>query len=225
LAVHEGHTIPTARRPKTIHLITKHGEGVTDVMLKQRLMDAIALFKKARDLKIDAQRAKINAHTKTIAELQKSPASQKRDDKMTKLQAQISECQQLVNQYAAIDEKDRDAVFVALNKWQNSLPYMVSKEVTHFTDNKMMETVAKDAIAARQAYINAAFTEPDGSAKPNGSPAVITYPAPPGLGAGYELDPDNLAVPITRPLTKVVLRLLVSDSVQRHFMIETAYFE
>jgi hypothetical protein len=225
LAAHEGHTIYTAKKPKTIHLITKHGAGVTDVMLKQRLTDAVALFKKVRNDKTEAQRAIITANTKTIAELQKSPASPRRDDKIAKLQVKINDSQQLVSQYAAIDEKNRDAVFDTLDKWAKSLPHMVSKEVTHFTDDAMMETVVQAAISASQARIDAAFTEPDGSAKPNGSQGVITHPAPPGLGAGYELDPNNLAVPISRALTTLVLRLVVADSVQRHFMIETAYFE
>jgi YD repeat-containing protein len=177
--------------------------------------------------KIQVQQAAMAAYQRDIAELQRMPRSPRRDDKIAKLQAKIAAAQALVAEYTAINENNRDEVFGTLNKtpWRKSLPYMVNKEMTRFTDNKMMESIVAAAVAANQAAIDAAFTAPDGNAKPNGTEKVITHPAPPGLGVGYELDPSNLVVPITRPPTKVVLRLLVSDSVQRHFMVETAYFE
>ena len=102
---------------------------------------------------------------------------------------------------------------------------MVSKEVTRFTDNKMLEREAKAAFAKNKTAIDAKFTDPTGASQPKGTTFVVTHPAPPGLGAGYELDPNNVAVPITAPLTKIVFRLILSDDVARQFMVETAYFE
>ncbi|WP_285682059.1 hypothetical protein, partial [Actinoplanes sp. NBRC 103695] len=225
LAAHEGHTILTAAKPKTIHLITKHGEAVTDAMLKQRLLDALQMFRTVRTEKVTKQQELVTNLTRDLTGLQALAANPQRAAKITRMQERIAEAQALIGQYQAIDETSRDEVFAALDKWAKSLPHMVSKEVTHFTDNKMMETIIKAALTANQAAIDAGFTAPDGSSKPNGAQKAITHPSPPGLGAGYELDPANLVVPIARPLSTLVLRLVVSDSVQRHFMIETAYFE
>ncbi|MGW1411915.1 hypothetical protein ACWCPY_38780, partial [Streptomyces sp. NPDC002403] len=225
LAAHEGHTIRTSAKPKTIHLIQKHGQAVTEAMMKQRLTDALQMFKDVRKDKKKVQQDKIDVYDNNIAELQKNPQSPKRDAKISKIQDRRAEALQLIADYDAINEGSRDEVFAALDKWAKSLPHMVSKEVTHFTDDKMMESVIKAAIAAGQARIDAALTDSSGNPKGDGAQGAITHPAPPGLGEGYELDRNNLVVPISRPLTKVVLRLVVSDSVQRHFMIETAYFE
>jgi hypothetical protein len=224
LQAHEGHSILTAAKQKEIHLISKHGEHVTDVTLKKRLTDAIALFEKIRGDKIAVQQATIQNITNDIQREQRNQSS-KSANKVARYQQAIADCNALIVQYQAINGNSRDEVFDALDKWKKSLPGMVSKEVTRFTDNKVMETVVRDAIQANHAKIDAAFTEPDGSAKSNGSPTVITHPAPAGLATGYELDVNNIPVPISRPLTKAVLRLLISDSLQRHFMVETAWFE
>ncbi|MEE1774138.1 hypothetical protein PUR34_39710, partial [Streptomyces sp. JV185] len=225
LAAHEGHIILTSAKPKTIHLIQKHGQAVTEAMMKQRLTDALQIFKDVRNDKKRVQQDKIDVYDSNIAELQKNPQSAKRDGKISKIQLRRAEALQLIADYDAINAADRDEVFAALDKWAKSLPHMVSKEVTHFTDDKMMESVIKAAIVAGQARIDAALTDSSGNPKSDGAQGVITHPSPPGLGEGYELDRNNLVVPISRPLTKVVLRLVVSDSTQRHFMIETAYFE
>ncbi|MGH7928297.1 MAG: hypothetical protein ACREQV_10925, partial [Candidatus Binatia bacterium] len=230
LAVHEGHKILTAAKPKEIHLITKHGEKVTDAMLKKRLTDAIDLFKVKRARKIQIQLAKIASVQKDLDRERRNYAmnpSGKTAKKIQRYEQDITECNGLISGYQAINENDREAVFDALNnpRWREPGESMVTKEATHFTDNKVMEVVARDAISANRLTIDAAFSNPDGSAKPNGTSAEITYPVPPGVGAGYELDPNNLVVPISRPLSKVILRLLISDGTQRHFMIETAYFK
>ncbi|WP_229706271.1 hypothetical protein, partial [Micromonospora sonchi] len=225
LAAHEGHTILTAAKPKTIHLITKHGESVTDAMLKQRLTDALDMFKTVRNDKIQKQQDVINALTRDLTEQQTFAPNPKRLEKIRKLTERIAAAQATITEYRSIDETKRDQVFAALDKWAKSLPHMVSKEVTHFTNNKMMESTIQAALAAKKSVIDAAFTAPDGSSKPTGSQTGVSHPAPAGLGRGFELDPDNLVVPITRPLTTLVLRLVISDDTQRHFMIETAYFE
>jgi hypothetical protein len=226
LAAHEGTTVLVGKKgPKTIHLLTQHGEAVTDAMLIDRLNEALRLFDVTRKDKVRAQQAVVNAMNVQLAELAKRPVSVKRDESIAKATRRRDEATALIAGYNAIDPKDRDAVFKTLDKWSSSLPHMVSQEVTRFTDNKVMEREATAAFAARKPAIDAAFTDPSGGSKPKGSTFVVTHPAPPGLGAGYELDKDNNAVPITAPLTKIVFRLILSDEAARHFMVETAYFE
>jgi hypothetical protein len=224
LAVHEGHTILTAAKPKTIHLLSRHGETVTDVDLQKRLKDFIALFRQVRADKITIQSDTIAALQTQIADLLRNPQTQRRDEKIAKIQDRIDGARLLVGQYQAIDDKNRDQVFEYLDKWKKGLPNMVSKEVTRFTDNKVMEATVKAAIAANQARIDAALVLPDGTPRSNGDQTSIRHPAPPGLAAGYELDANNEPVPITRALTTVELRLVVSDSANRYFMVETGYF-
>ncbi|MFL9684484.1 hypothetical protein [Streptomyces sp. KL110A] len=225
LAAHEGHQILTAKKPKTIHLITKHGQSVTSAMLEQRLIDAVNMFKSVRQDKIGVQQGIVTNRKARIDQLLQNPPSDRRDERISKEEGLIAEARRLIQEYQAIDETKRDEVFAALDKWAKSLPHMVSPEVTHFTDDAEMEKLVKAAILANRADIDGKFTDGNGNPKIEGTPGVVTHPSPVGLGAGYELNEDNVAVPITRPLDTVVLRLVVSDSARRYFMIETAYFE
>ncbi|MCP2304008.1 hypothetical protein LV79_003713, partial [Actinokineospora globicatena] len=223
LANYEGHVILTAAKPKDIHLIGKHGEKFTDVMMKDRLNSFVAEFRRLRADKVAYQRNVVAAATTRLARLQGDPVGNAARIQST--QDAINAANKLITDYNAISDTDRDAVFDMLDKWSKSLSGMASKMVTRFTDDNKIEPLARAAIAANQAAIDAAFTEANGDPKPNGTQKAITHPAPPGLGAGFEMDATNTPVEITRVLSKVVFRLIVSDAANRHFLIETGYFE
>jgi hypothetical protein len=147
----------------------------------------------------------------------------KRKKKLASLTKLIAEDKQAADDLRAVDPQDRDAVAELMNKWQEGGMYTAS--VTKFTNEQLMEQAINKAVTDNMPAIEAKFLRPDGTVADAGANLMIRAQVLQNLGIGYELDPRNQIVKISRPLTTIVAIIVLVDSANGHFVVETAYPE
>ncbi|MEM8528695.1 MAG: DUF4157 domain-containing protein, partial [Bacteroidota bacterium] len=135
---HEGHTILTSGKSKTIHLYSKH-LNVTEAELQEELENWKGRFRDEKRNKKDKAAEVITSKQERINELTSSPVPKsakkqaKRNEAIQKARNEIEKQTQYISDLDAIDENNRDQVMDALNRWSKSIGKMPTDKKTKFT--------------------------------------------------------------------------------------------
>ena len=123
----------------------------------------------------------------------------------------------------SIREDDKAAIEYALNQeWRLNTTFRATK----FYNRKLMEKAIMEALENNRQKIDEGFTDENGNSKEVGTTLrpPIKHRLPKSIGVGYELN-SNMEVVETGSLTQVVVIVVISDSNNRLYKVETAYPE
>ncbi len=200
-------TVGGKDKEKYIHLLSDHGPQVTNDALQAKLEATKQDFETERSRIIALHQQTIkNCEAKKVQNPKKAPG----------LDATINQAQAEIAKVTALDATDAQVVEKQLSKWSSKgYPAM---SATRFASSELMEKALKEALAdpAIQTRIDHDLTVDDGHGnrvpRPTGwtMPSPMDYPVKDNLGVGYQLSTEMKIVPITDPLNRVVIILVVS---------------
>jgi hypothetical protein len=139
------------------------------------------------------------------------------------LESQLENIQNKLEWLLNIKEDDKAAIDQALNiEWRLNITFRATK----FYNKKIMEKAVMEALEHNQQRIDEGFTNEQGNSKEVGTTLrpPIKHKLPQNIGVGYELNSKMEAVE-TGSLTQVTVIVVLSDSKNRLYKVETAYPE
>lgn len=229
---HEGDILSSEEDGKQVHLLAKHGQDVVSAYLKERLEEPLKVFRQKRTEKEQLYRKQIQSIRATIQQLWTETAKAKPDklEKIIKriqgedgLESQVENIQNKLKWLLNISEDDKAAIEQALNvEWRLNITFRATK----FYNRKIMEKAIMEALEANQQKIDEGFSDENGNSKDAGTTLrpPIKHKLFENIGVGYELNSKMEAVEIGA-LRHVVIIVVISDSKNRLYKVETAYPE
>ncbi len=231
LSEHEGGTVLSSTgEEKIVHVYSKHGEGVSEAYLEERLVEELQRFKQLRDERIRRYEEELIPQNEENLErvsqdIERTTNPEKREKKMKQIGEYIDSMQKYLekaNELRGINAKDMNAVRDVLKELGGSLPVMTA---TKFKDDKILERSILECLKNNQAIINEQLIDEDGKSKPNGTQLkkALKYKLKGNVGIGYKLQGNGNVAKISSSLNFVEVVVAVSDSKNFEYKVLTAF--
>jgi len=236
---HEGDVLSSEDDGKQVHLLTKHGQDVTSVYLKERLEKPLQVFLEVRQKRVKLYEEQIVERTAAITRMSGQMPKYKENepekyqkwlDGLERNQSELKTIQKKKAELMSIKEDDKEAIKRVLEESEKDLKSLgykksdITFQATKFYNKKVMEKAVMEALKENQQKINEGFTDKQGNSTEEGTTLrpPIEHRLHENIGIGYELNSKMEAVPMG-PLRKVTVIVVLSDSKNRLYKVETAY--